>query len=37
VTKQIIERGRVIRGWIGVFIQELDAGLAPSFGVPPDS
>jgi Do/DeqQ family serine protease len=35
VTNQIIERGRVVRGWIGVFIQEVDAELAPWFGVAP--
>jgi S1-C subfamily serine protease len=35
VMRQIIERGRVVRGWIGVSIQEVDEALAPWFGVPP--
>mgnify|MGYP001773489217 CR=1 FL=1 len=33
VVEDLIEHGRVIRGWIGVEIQELTEQLAQSFGV----
>lgn len=33
IMTQIIEHGHVIRGWLGVIIQELDAQLASSFGL----
>ncbi len=34
VMEQIIEHGRVLRGWIGVEMQNLTPELADSFGVP---
>jgi len=33
VVRQIKETGRVTRGWLGVAIQEVTAGLAESFGL----
>ena len=33
VLKQIIENGRVIRGWLGVKIQDITPKLAESFGL----
>ena len=33
VMKQIIEQGRVIRGWLGIEAQDLTAELADSFGL----
>ncbi len=33
IMTQIIENGRVIRGWLGVEIQELSPALAQSFGL----
>jgi serine protease Do len=33
IMTQLINRGRVVRGWLGVVIQELDPELAASFGV----
>lgn len=33
VLKQIIEQGRVIRGWLGVKIQDITPSLAESFGM----
>ena len=33
VMAQLIARGRVVRGWLGVVIQDLTADLAASFGV----
>ncbi len=32
VMSDLIEKGRVVRGWLGVVIQGLDEGLAGSFG-----
>jgi serine protease Do len=34
VMGQLIEKGRVVRGWLGIVIQELSDELAPGFGVP---
>ena len=34
VMGQLIEKGRVVRGWLGVVIQDLSDDLAPGFGVP---
>ncbi len=34
VMEQLKEHGRVIRGWLGVEIQEVTADLAQSFGLP---
>jgi len=34
VVKQLKERGRVTRGWLGVTIQDVDKNLAESFGLP---
>ncbi len=34
VMQQIIEQGRVSRGWLGVEIQDLNPALAESFGLP---
>jgi serine protease DegS len=33
VMKQIIERGRVVRGWLGIEAQNLTPALAESFGL----
>jgi serine protease DegS len=33
VMKQIIEHGRVVRGWLGIEAQDLTAELAESFGL----
>ena len=33
VVKQLKERGRVTRGWLGVTIQDVDKSLAESFGL----
>jgi serine protease Do len=32
VMTSLIDEGRVVRGWMGVLIQNLDTGLAESFG-----
>ncbi len=37
VLKQVIEQGRVVRGWFGIQIQEIGPALAESFEVSPDS
>jgi serine protease Do len=34
VVPQLVQHGRVVRGWLGVTIQPLTAELARSFGVP---
>ena len=34
VLEQILEHGRVVRGWLGVEIQEVTPELAESFGLP---
>ena len=33
VTDQLKEKGRVTRGWLGVYIQDMDQALAESFGL----
>lgn len=33
VTEQLIKNGKVVRGWLGVVIQEIDEELAKSFGL----
>ncbi|OAG27439.1 DegQ family serine endoprotease [Thermodesulfatator autotrophicus] len=33
IAKQIIEKGKVTRGWLGVVIQDLNEDLAKSFGL----
>ena len=33
VARQLRETGRVARGWLGVVVQEVDRGLAQSFGM----
>lgn len=33
VTDQLKENGRVTRGWLGVYIQDMDQALAESFGL----
>ncbi|NPB09252.1 MAG: DegQ family serine endoprotease, partial [Thermodesulfobacteria bacterium] len=33
ITKQLIEKGKVVRGWLGVVIQDLNEDLAKSFGL----
>ena len=33
IADQLIERGEVTRGWLGVSIQPLTEGLAESFGM----
>jgi Do/DeqQ family serine protease len=33
IMRQLIDRGRVVRGWMGVAIQDLTDELAPAFGV----
>jgi serine protease Do len=37
VMRQLIEKGRVVRGWLGIVIQELTDELAAGFGVTPRS
>lgn len=37
VMAQLIEKGRVVRGWLGIAIQELSDELAAGFGIPPRS
>ncbi len=37
VMAQLIEKGRVVRGWLGIVIQDLSDELAGGFGVPPRS
>ena len=34
VMRQLIAGGRVVRGWLGVAIQDVTDDLAPTFGVP---
>ncbi|MDR2164147.1 MAG: Do family serine endopeptidase [Zoogloeaceae bacterium] len=34
IMRQIIQNGKVIRGWIGVEVQEITQELAESFGLP---
>src|SRR6266852_3878671 len=34
VMTQLIDKGRVVRGWLGVSIQDLSPDLAAGFGVP---
>ncbi len=34
VKDQLLKHGKVIRGWLGVVIQEIDEDLAKSFGLP---
>ncbi len=36
VMEQIIQQGSVVRGWIGVEVQEITPELAESFGLPQD-
>ncbi len=36
IMTQIIEHGKVIRGWLGIAVQDLDPELAESFGLPTD-
>ncbi|AEH44896.1 protease Do [Thermodesulfatator indicus DSM 15286] len=33
IAKQLIEKGKVVRGWLGVVIQDLNEDLAKSFGL----
>ena len=33
VMKQLLEKGKVVRGWLGVIIQPLTSELAESFGI----
>jgi Do/DeqQ family serine protease len=37
IMTQLINKGRVVRGWLGIAIQELTPELADGFGVKPDS
>jgi Do/DeqQ family serine protease len=37
IMTQLISKGRVVRGWLGIVIQELTPELAEGFGVKPDS
>ncbi|MFQ5830475.1 MAG: Do family serine endopeptidase [Candidatus Methylomirabilia bacterium] len=37
VMRQLIEKGRVVRGWLGIVIQDLTDELASAFGVEPRS
>jgi S1-C subfamily serine protease len=34
VMRQLMSKGRVVRGWLGIMIQDLTEDLAPGFGVP---
>jgi len=33
VMKQLLKKGKVVRGWLGVVIQQMDEDLAKSFGL----
>jgi len=37
ILEQLIARGRVVRGWLGIVIQDLTDELAGGFGAPPGS
>src|SRR5262245_37339971 len=37
IMTQLMAKGRVVRGWLGIVIQELTPELAEGFGVKPDS
>ena len=37
IMRQLIEKGRVVRGWLGIAIQDLTEELAAGFGVAPRS
>ncbi len=37
IMSQLISKGRVVRGWLGIVIQELTPELAAGFGVAPNS
>jgi serine protease Do len=37
IMKQLIASGKVVRGWLGIVIQDLTDELASGFGVPPRS
>ena len=37
IMTQLVNKGRVVRGWLGIVIQELTPELAESFGVKKDS
>ncbi|TPW06204.1 MAG: serine protease DegQ, partial [bacterium] len=37
VMRQLMTRGKVVRGWLGIVIQDLTDELAAGFGVPPRS
>jgi serine protease Do len=37
VMRQLMEKGRVVRGWLGIAIQELTDELASGFGIAPRS
>jgi serine protease Do len=37
IMRQLIDKGRVVRGWLGIVIQDLTPELAQGFGVPAGS
>jgi serine protease Do len=37
IMTQLIAKGRVVRGWLGIVIQEMTPELAEGFGVKPDT
>jgi serine protease Do len=37
IMQQLIARGKVVRGWLGIVIQDLTPELAAGFGVQPES
>ena len=37
VYEQLVESGKVVRGWLGVAIEDLTPEMAPFFGLPEDS
>jgi serine protease Do len=37
IMEQLVQHGKVVRGWLGVSIQELTAELSSQFGVPKDT
>ncbi|HTX54149.1 MAG TPA: DegQ family serine endoprotease [Candidatus Baltobacteraceae bacterium] len=37
ISDRLIAQGKVVRGWLGIGIQDLSEDLASQFGVPPDS
>jgi serine protease Do len=37
IYRELVDKGKVVRGWLGISIQDLDASLAVRFGLPQDA